>query len=345
MDNLKAKRAVLILGLTMAAILTLLSACGGKQKTARGLVRFGSSAGENGILLGIAGVARELGYFQEELDSVGYNVEFFGFVNGVAVNEAFAAKELEISTLGDVPAAVGFSNNIGTIWIGLGLHSYNNEIFARTGTGINTVKDLEGKKVAYGVGTTTEYLWQQVIRTYRIDEAKVEKVNLSGAHLLNAIETKDVDAIIHGENWTRQLELPGKGKIILTTKDHPEWKPQDTVVGREAFLKEHPEVGVAVLKALIRARDAVIVDPDKYYVTISGRQLEQFPELAKIIYDQDGGKFDNLDGYIHEDNIAREQKLADFLESVGRIVNHVEISKHMDNSYWEKANAALRTGK
>jgi sulfonate transport system substrate-binding protein len=347
MTEYRQKRELVRKAIAAAAFIVLLAGCAKNdpQKQARGLVHFGSSAGENGILLGVAGVAREQGYIQEELNAVGYDVEFFGFVNGVAVNEAFAAKELEISTLGDVPAAIGFSNNIGTVWIGLGLSSYNSEILARTDTGITSVKDLEGKKVAYGVGTTTEYLWQQVVREYGLDESKVEKVNLSGAHLINAIETKDVDAIIHGENWTRQLEVQGKGTIILTTADHPQWKPQDTVVGRDAYLKEHPEVGVAVLKALIRARETVTANPDPHYVTISGRQLEQFPDLARNIYNRDNknsGNFAILDSHIYDDNIAREQALADFLESVDKIVNHVVIKAHVDTSYWEKASVELK---
>jgi len=322
-------------------VVLLFHACRDSDETRR-VVRFGSSAGENGILMGIPGVAQEMGFIKEELEKAGYSVVFIGFLNGVSVNEAFVARELEVSTLGDVPTAIGFSNNIGTVWFALGLSSYNNELIARNNTGINSIYDLYDKRVAYAIGTTTEYFWQSLVKEYNIDETKIRKINIGGINLINAFETGDVDVIIHNENWIRRLEVQEKGKVILSTRNFPDWKPQDMIVGRIKYLDLHPQVGVAICRALIRAREAVKMNPQPYYVAISGRQLELFPELAQAIYGDDDNEFPNLDSAIHNTNIERQQRLADFLEQTDRIATHTIIENYIDNSYWKRAAMELK---
>jgi sulfonate transport system substrate-binding protein len=335
-----------IISFTVAIISVVIAMAFSVQAVAadkRPLVHFGSSAGESGTLIGLAGVARELGYIQEELGAAGYDVEFLGFANGVAVNEAFLTKNLEISTLGDVPAAIGFSNKIGTVWLALGLNTCNNEILVAKNSAISSVSDLKGKKLGLGIGTSSQYLWESAVAYFNLGTDDVEVVNIpSSANGAAALLTGDVDAIVSNELLAgARLIAAGDAKSILNTAEYPQWAPLDTVVGRKDYLDAHPEVGVAVLKALIRAWEEIKINPDKYYVTISARQLEEYPDVAEKVINVDGGKFLNLDPHINEDNIVREQALADFLESVDKINGHVIVRDFVDNSYWEKAKAEL----
>lgn len=316
-----------------------------RSKTSRPVVRFGSSAGESGNLFGISAAAWELGYIQEELDAIGYDVDKLGFANGVAVNEAFVADQIDVSTLGDVPAAVGFSNNIGTEWLGVGLSTYNNTIVVKADSGIETVKDLEGKSVAFSVGTTTQYLWESVVKEFGLNADNIKSVNLGGSNAINAFIAGEVDAVVLSETQAQVEVADGVGEIILSTADYTQWAPSDTFVGRKEYLEKNPEVAVAILKAFIRAREEVIKNPDKYYVTISSLQLQDHPELGEAIYNVDNGKFSNFDAMIYKDNIVREQALADFLHSVGKITNKVNISEYVDTSYYEKALKELKDNK
>jgi sulfonate transport system substrate-binding protein len=336
---------VLIIVAVVIFFKTSSSADSTSKETKKPVVRFGSSAGESGNLLGISAVAWEEGYIQEELDKIGYDVEVLGFANGVAVNEAFVSDEIDVSTLGDVPAAVGFSNNIGTRWLAVGLSTYNNTIVAAADSEIDSVEDLAGKSVAFSIGTTTQYLWESVVKEFGLDSKSIESVNLGGANAINALTAGEVDAIVLGENQAKVLEAEGTGKIILSTAEYTQWAPSDTFVGREEYLKENPEVAVAILKGFIRARETVIANPEKYYVTLSALQLQDHPNLGDSIYNVDNGEFKNLDAKIYDDNIKREQALADFLLSVDKISNKVDISKYVDSSYYEKALAELSADK
>lgn len=304
------------------------------------MIHFGSSAGESGEFFGLVAVAKELGYIDEELGKLGFEVEYSGFTNGVAVNEGITADEVDLSTLGDVPTAVGIANDIGLTWIGVGL-TYNNAIVVPENSDIQTPEDLEGKRVAFGVGTTYQYLWESVVKEFGIDASKVEVLNLNKSDAISALNSGNADAVVLGENQAKVLETDGTVRILLNTEDYPQWAPQDMIVGRTDFLKENPEVGVALHKALIRARESFKEDPEKYYVTLSARQLEEHPELGAKIYDKDNGEFKNLIAEIQESNVEREQKLADFLYSVERVTAKADISANLDDSYYEKAKQEL----
>ena len=319
----------------LAAIAVFFTACSGKKEN---IVHIGSSAGESGNFLGRTATAIKLGYLDEELAKLGWKAEYTGFATGVAVNEGIVAGDVDISTLGDVPCAVGISNDIGLTWIGLGLRSYNNTIVVKKGSDITSVKDLNGKSVGFGIGTTTQYLFESVVKEFGLNRDSIEVLNMVNSTAITALLSGNVDAILLGENFARSLETEGQATIILNTRDYQQWAPMDTIVARTKFAKQNPNVIVAFHKAIIRARDEFIKNPtDELYVNLSARQLEQHPELGALIYNNDGGKFENLIAYIPEDNIKREQGLFDFLESVGRINTHKDVSKALDNSYYEKS--------
>lgn len=326
--------AVLILVLVAVSI----TGCGSGEKK---VIHFGSSAGENGNFLGIVAIAKELGYIDEELGALGFEVEYSGFANGVAVNEGITAGEVDLSTLGDVPTAVGIANDIGLTWIGVGLSSYNNAIVVSADSDIQTPEDLSGKKVALGVGTSCQYLWESVVTEFGIDVSNVEILNLGTSDSISALSTGNTDAVVLGENYAKVLEADGTARILVNTEDYPQWAPQDMIVGRTEFLEENPEVGVALHKALIRAKEEFIKNPEKYYVTLSAKQIEEYPELGAEIYNRDNGEFANLITEITESNLEREQKLADFLYSIERITTQANISGSLDNSYYEKAKQEL----
>lgn len=54
----------------------------------------------DGTLTEAAGIAQREGYFEEELAKVGYKPDYQGFAQaGPAINEAFAAKSLDLSLI------------------------------------------------------------------------------------------------------------------------------------------------------------------------------------------------------------------------------------------------------
>ena len=326
----------------VAGLFIALTGCKSKSEK---VVHIGSSAGESGNFLGIVATGIKLGYIDEEFAKIGWKATYTGFATGVAVNEGIVAGDVDISTLGDVPCAVGISNDIGIKWIGVGLRSYNSAFVVRSNSPIESVAELEGKKVGFGIGTTTQYLFESVVQEFNLDKSKIEILNMVNSNAINSLLTENVDVILLGENNARALEASGEARIILNTREaeYAKWAPMDTIVARSKFAKEHPEVIVAFFKGVIRAREEFVRNPtEELYVNLSARQLEQHPELGAPIYNNDNGKFENLIALVPEDNVIREQNLFNFLESVGRIQNHKEVRNSLDNSFYLQAEAELK---
>ena len=128
---------------------------------------------ENGKL------AYDKGYLEEELNAAGYTLDLVTFQEaGPAINEAYASGELDMAFYGDYPAATAYSNGVDIRVIGVADKQMNAGVLAQKDAGIQSPKDLEGKKVIIGIGTNYQEYWKHLVDTYDIDESKVEIVNV-----------------------------------------------------------------------------------------------------------------------------------------------------------------------
>ncbi|MBQ9206060.1 MAG: hypothetical protein IJ158_05040 [Treponema sp.] len=90
---------------------------------------------------------------------------------------------------------------------------------------------------------------------------------------------------------------------------------------------------VALHKALIRAWDEIIKNPDRWYVAVSGQSIAQCPEFGPQLFNVDGGKFQNYSPEITEDLIKKLQSLYDFFKKIGRLPVQKDVHGLADNSY------------
>ena len=99
-------------------------------------------------------VADKEGYFNKVglVSGKSYNPKVFP--NGVAVMEAFKAKDIDIAYLGGAPATLKRINDNVPIKVIAGANNEGSGLVVRSDLGINTVADLKGKTIAVpGVGT------------------------------------------------------------------------------------------------------------------------------------------------------------------------------------------------
>ena len=61
----------------------------------------------------IAGIAQDKKFFEEELQKIGYKIEYVPFAAGPAVNEALATKKIDLAIYADFPGLVLKSKDIG----------------------------------------------------------------------------------------------------------------------------------------------------------------------------------------------------------------------------------------
>ncbi|MDR1629536.1 MAG: ABC transporter substrate-binding protein, partial [Oscillospiraceae bacterium] len=97
------------------------------------------------------------GYF-DDLEGYDITVELSEWASGVAQNEAFAAGQIEFSSMGNLPAVTGAVSGYGTKILAVN-YLYDDEyvLVARKGSGVETIADLRGKNVGTYVGTVQHF--------------------------------------------------------------------------------------------------------------------------------------------------------------------------------------------
>jgi sulfonate transport system substrate-binding protein len=221
------------------------------------IIRFGVSTAGVGnpprITSGSAAVAQVKGYLEEEFRKDNIKIEWIFFKGqGPAVNEAMTNNQLDFTTLGDLPSIVGRSVGIKSRLIMVTQRQTNNYVAVKPNSGINTVADLRGKRIAFHKGTATQLAVNRMLGVHGLAEKDVRVVNLEPATAQAAFESGDLDAIVH---TVQLLALRDKGgaKILYTSKNDPAASGLAHVLVNEAFAKQHPDITRRVVRALVRS--------------------------------------------------------------------------------------------
>ena len=306
------------------------------------VVRIGSSSGEGRPFSGLVALAIDKGFIAEELKKVGYEPEYQTFGNGIAVNEAIISNELDISVLGDVPAVTGFSNKIGSVWLGLNVATNNISIITRKGGDIKSPEDFYGKTVSVSIGTASQYTYEKLIEFYHLDKNKFETANLSAENGIAGFLSGDVDIVFGLSSQLLPVVARGEADLFFDSAERPEWSYQLLLVGRKKFLDKNQKAAVAFFKSIIRAREEFKKSPEDYYNILAQGTLKENKELGKKLYDFDGGKFENLKPEITTKNIEKAQGLYDLLKSLGRTKGDFKVSTVVQNQYYTQARKELQ---
>lgn len=305
------------------------SAGSGKYKT----VRIGSPGNDSYPLLESLKLSLDKGFLEEELNAVGYTADFTAFQEaGPAINEAYASGALDIAVYGDLPASTAFSKGVDIKVFGVADNQMNAGVIAAPGSGITSVKDLEGKKVIVGIGTNFHEYWQHLVETYGIDEKKVEIVNIV-SDAASVFTTGEADAWL--TLYYNDVYYTDKGVAvdIENTVEHPEMSGLWLTTGRTEYLEKNPEVAEAILKAMKRSKEYTVEHPDEFFSSIASPSigLETFTKAYSF-----DDTFSFLDYDITEDVTDKLKYTSDFLKSNGFISKEIDLNKFIDRSYIEK---------
>jgi len=173
------------------------------------------------------------------------------FNAGPSLVEALFAGEIDLGYIGPGPAVAAHAKSRGQgIRIIAGAAANGVAIVARDGSGITTLADLKGKRVA-----TPQYGSTQDIaaRYYLQHELKQDNLNnvmaVANAEQAGLMARGEIDAAWAPEPWAARLVAEAKGKIIAEEKDlWPEKRFTLTVViTTPKFLAQHPAVVEKVL--------------------------------------------------------------------------------------------------
>lgn len=161
-------------------------------------------------------VAIEKDWFKEE----GVEVEFEWF-DYVASLDAFAAGKLDAvgMTNGDA-LVIGATGAKSVMMLVTDFSNGNDMIVAKPG--INSVKELKGKKIGVEIGFVGHLMLLDALEKEGMTESDVELVNVATNETPQVLASGDVDAIVAWQPSSGQAltALPGS-KAVATSKDAP----------------------------------------------------------------------------------------------------------------------------
>lgn len=207
------------------------------------------------------GYGKRTGELEKYLKDYNVEVEVVPFESGPAMNEAFAAGQLDFATMGNMPGITGVANEYGYKILGISSYSdYSGVLVANTDSEINSIADLKGKKVGTFIGGTWHYITAKYLESAGLSLDDVELMN-TAAETATSIKSQAIDAGVMGVATAKQLENEGSGKIISEQCGIPTF---NVICGSEEFISKYPELTQAILKGLN--------DTEKY----SDEHLEEF---------------------------------------------------------------------
>lgn len=290
---------------------------------------------ESGYILELAALAKEKGYFEEELGAVDYDVEYIPFTNGgPEINEALASGAVDAAIYGDFPAFTSKSNGIDTTIIA----TLNQRMQYAILTGneeITKPTDLEGKKIVYLMGSVQQYFWEKYAERNQIDTSKVEAVNSSDTASL--LQTGSADAAAGNMYVAKYLESLGLGKVLEDPNQGDIYTTQVFTI-KSSIIEDTPQVAVAVNKALIRAYEDAAADKEELYDAVATPVMTK--EIMKSEYAFDESLW-YLSPEITEDTLQYYEELNDWLYENQILKEKVDVPSFVDMQYYEQAKQEL----
>lgn len=208
-------------------------------------------------------IVKNNGWLEEALPD--YHIKWTKFDSGADVNTAFVAGELDFGALGSSPVARGLSAPLNIpykVAFVLDVAGDNEALVARDGSGVNSIADLRGKRVATPFASTAHYSLLAALAENNLSPGDVQLIDLQPQAILAAWERGDIAAAY---SWLPTLdELRKSGEDLITSRELADaGKPTlDLGVVADKFAADHPDVVDTWREQEARALDVINNDPD-----------------------------------------------------------------------------------
>jgi NitT/TauT family transport system substrate-binding protein len=254
----------------------------------------------------------------------GIDVEVIDFKSSSDENQAIAAGSLDGGNVGALGTNVLFTKGVPVVIISGTVRGGSDFVVSNA---IQSVQDLQGKKIGATKGATSE-----ILAKYQIKKAGVSStwINLPHAQLAVALAQKDVDAIAAGEPWAGLAVSKGIGKRLpgFNVYDSPAREVSGAFVITQKLIKENPETVQKLVNGFVKATHFSNVKREEYIkfavekLKISEEDVRIALKNAEITYKIFPGEW---------------PALANMAKDLGYIQEVADYSKAFNLTFLEKA--------
>jgi ABC-type nitrate/sulfonate/bicarbonate transport system substrate-binding protein len=193
-------------------------------------------------------------YFYDQFVPAGYKVEVTPFETPTECKNAVVTKSVDFGAFGIAAAILGAAAGEPVVVIASTCNR-GMAIIAKKDSGIGSIKDLKGKRVAVFPGTTQEVFFLERLKMEGMTIKDVEPVRVSFSEMHISLARGDIDAYVGAEPGPGVSLSTGVGQLV----EYPYSTPMGSlnmVFGTHAdLIKEKPDLVKVMLGIHQRATD------------------------------------------------------------------------------------------
>ncbi|KXK59622.1 hypothetical protein AWW66_23210 [Micromonospora rosaria] len=202
-------------------------------------------------------LAKERGYFTEQ----GLEVETIPFQTGISLSNALTGGSIDVGVMGAVIANFP-ARGQGKVFLLNNLEANIQQIWAAPGSGISSIADLRGKRVATTTGTAAHLLLHVALAENGMTTKDVDLVNLDMPAVANTFVTGGVPAAALWAPFDNQIKEKLPEATMIGTAE--QFQPKSAIAGgwvaNNRFHAEHRDTLVQLTRAWLKANDDIVND-------------------------------------------------------------------------------------
>jgi aliphatic sulfonates family ABC transporter substrate-binding protein len=199
---------------------------------------------------------------EKTFEKAGAKVKPFRFDGGKSTRDAMIAGRVDIGVLGAAPFVVGAAKG-DIVAIAVAMYAgRTNAVVAAKDSGIRSVADLKGRRVASQLGSSTDYVFQnKILPKFGLAKGDVQIANIPHQNEIAAMVGKSVDAFAGVEPFPSVAEIEGLGTVLV---DYGEFdlQPVFVAINRPVLESRRGDV-VAFLRGWLAAVRIVNENPKR----------------------------------------------------------------------------------
>jgi len=223
-------------------------------------------------------IALEKDFFRDE----GLDIRGTVFDLGKTAMESMLKGDNDIATVAETPIMYHVING-GDISIlaNVVTANTNNGVIARRDSGIERPEDLKGKRIGFSKGTSAEFFLSSILTAHSLQMSDIEAVDLLPNDMQQAILEGRVDAL---SIWNYKLSLIADALSYngILFSDKELYTESYNLVSKPEYTKTHPQLIIALLKALLRAEEFNVNNPIAAQEIMSRRTNVPLNLVAKV---------------------------------------------------------------
>lgn len=232
-------------------------------------------------------LTKALGLIEKNLEDLNVTVNWHHFDTGIDVNMAVASGSIDAGLTGSPMAAGGISQELPykVVWIHDVLGD-NEALVVKKDSGIQSLEDLQGKKIAVTFGSTPHYMLLNALKLNNIDESSITFLDMPPTEIFAAWESNLIDGAY---TWQPVLDnlINSDGEVIVTSGDLAEEGliTAEVAIASNDFIEKHPEIVERYIAAFHEGVEFYRSNPEEAYQLVAD-ELEISVEEAAQTMDQ-----------------------------------------------------------